>query len=60
MLTRAQSRKLGDVVDLSSSIFEHIEVEENAQSIHSARPTVSTPVKTKAGESEIVPKFHDI
>uniref|UniRef100_A0A8K9UAB6 Gypsy retrotransposon integrase-like protein 1 n=1 Tax=Oncorhynchus mykiss TaxID=8022 RepID=A0A8K9UAB6_ONCMY len=60
VLTRAQSRKLGDVVDLASSIFENVEVEDHAPSMPSAMPTVFTPVKTKAGENEIVPQLHDI
>jgi hypothetical protein len=60
VLTRAQSHKLGDVVDLTSSIFEKVEVEDNALSIPSARPMVFTPVKTKAGESKIAHQLHDI
>ncbi|XP_021446108.2 uncharacterized protein LOC110509518 [Oncorhynchus mykiss] len=60
VLTRAQSRKLGDVVDLASSIFENVKVEDNAQGMPSAMPTVFTPLKTKAGENEIVPQLHDI
>ena len=44
VLMRAQSNKLGDVVDLSSYIFENVEVEDNAPSIPSARPTFLTPV----------------
>jgi hypothetical protein len=46
VLTRAQSLKLGDVVDLGSAIFENVEVEDN------------TPLaKTKAGEGEIAKQF---
>jgi hypothetical protein len=56
----AQSRKLGDVVDLASFIFENFEVEDNAPSIPSARQTIFTGVKTKAGESEIAPQLYDI
>ena len=45
-------------MNLASSIFENVDVEDNAPSIPSAMPTVFTSVETKAGESEIACPLH--
>jgi hypothetical protein len=42
------------------SIFENVEVEDNAPSIPSARLTVFTPIENKAEEGEIAPHLHFI
>jgi len=48
VLTSAQSRKLGDVVYLSGSIFESIEQDHTNPSSQSTEPTVSTPIEGRA------------
>ena len=53
-LTRAQSRKLGDVVDLSCSVFESVVQGDPTPSSQSTDPKVSTPVEGKA------PQLHEI
>ena len=53
VLTRAQSRKLGDVVDLSGSMFKSDEQDHTPPSCQSAEPKAS-PVEGK------VPQLHEI
>ncbi|XP_034151412.1 uncharacterized protein LOC117595287 [Esox lucius] len=55
-----QSRKLGDVVDLSGSMFEQDRVEDPKPNGPSAKSTVSSPIQTQKGESGVAPQMQDI
>lgn len=60
VLTRAQSRRMGDMVDLAGSVFARSTAAQIVPTVATTTPMFSTTGKSTVGENVSAPQLHDI